>query len=229
MCGRFSQAWTYKDLQDYFHLRDGFDPEERYNIAPSQDIAAVRLEEGRRCLRSLHWGLIPFWANDHKIGYRTINARSETAHTSPSFRAAFRSRRCLIPASGFYEWEKKQGAKQPFFIYRTDGQPLAFAGLWEHWQDKEGKEIIESCTILTTEASQPVSRLHDRMPVILEPEDFDLWLDPDQHDIKKLRDLMHPPAAAILSMHPVSRYVNKPGNEGKECIKPAEINNPTGS
>lgn len=226
MCGRFSLTLSFKDLRDYFLLNEGFDPEARYNIAPSQDVAAVRLEQGERHLVSLHWGLIPFWADDRKIGYRTLNARSETAHKSPAFRAAFRGRRCLIPANGFYEWDKKHGTKQPYFIYRTDEKPMAFAGLWEHWEDKESKEIIESCTILTTEASDPVSRLHDRMPVILEPEEFDLWLDPGEHDIKKLRNLMQPTAPGILSMYPVSKYVNKAGNEGEKCIEPTEADKP---
>ncbi|ABA88238.1 protein of unknown function DUF159 [Syntrophotalea carbinolica DSM 2380] len=226
MCGRFSQTWSYNDIRDYLLLNEGFDLEPSYNIAPSQDVAAVRLEEGRRRLISLHWGLIPFWANDRKISYRTLNARSETAHKSPAFRAAFRGRRCLIPASGFYEWDKKHGTKQPYFIYRTDEEPMTFAGLWEHWEDKEGKEIIESCTILTTEASEPVSSLHDRMPVILEPEDFDLWLNPEEHNITKLRNLMQPAAPGILSMHPVSKYINKAWNEGEKCIAPTEDDKP---
>jgi putative SOS response-associated peptidase YedK len=222
MCGRFSLTLSSEDLLEYFLLSEGYNLEPRYNIAPSQEITAVRLEEGQRRLVSLHWGLIPFWADDRKIGYRTINARSETAHKSPAFRAAFRSRRCLIPATGFFEWDKLQGSRQPFFIYRTDGKPMTFAGLWEHWEDKEGKEFIESCTILTTDAAEPVARLHDRMPVILEPGDFDLWLDPQEQNLEQLRNLMHPTEQGVLSMHPVSRYVNKAGNEGEKCLEPAE-------
>lgn len=128
----------------------------------------------------------------------------------------------LIPANGFFEWDKKEGTKQPFFIHRTDEKPMAFAGLWEHWEDKEGKEIIESCTILTINASEPVASLHDRMPVILEPEDFNIWLDPQEQKIEHLRNLLHPAAAGILSMYPVSKYVNKAGNEGEKCIEPAK-------
>ena len=127
MCGRFSQTLSFQVLRDYFQLDAGFDPPPLYNMAPSQEVAAVRQAEGRR-LVPLHWGLIPFWAKNRKIGYKTLNARSETAHKTPSFRAAFRSRRCLIPASGFYEWDKKQGTKQPHFIHRADEQPLALAG-----------------------------------------------------------------------------------------------------
>jgi putative SOS response-associated peptidase YedK len=222
MCGRFSQTFSSKDLRDHFLLDESFDPEPRYNIAPSLDVAAVRQEEGRRRLVSLYWGLIPFWADDPKIGYRTLNARSETAYKSPAFRAAFRSRRCLIPANGFFEWDKKEGTKQPYFIHRTDEKPIAFAGLWEHWEDREGKEIIESCTILTTNASEPVASLHDRMPVILEPEDFNLWLDPQEQKVQRLRNLLHPAPAGILAMYPVSKYVNKAGNEGEKCVEPIE-------
>ena len=155
MCGRFSQTLSFQVLRDYFHLDGGFAPPPRYNIAPSQAIAAVRQEGDQRHLVTLHWGLIPFWAKDRKIGYKTLNARSETAHKTPSFRAAFRSRRCLIPASGFYEWDKKQGTKQPHFIHRADEQPLALAGLWNHWEDTEKGEMVESCTILTTAAAEP--------------------------------------------------------------------------
>ncbi len=229
MCGRFSLTLSPKDIWDYFLLREEFNLAQRYNIAPSQEVAAVRLEEGHRRLTYLHWGLIPSWADDRKIGYRTINARSETAHKIPSFRAAFRSRRCLIPASGFYEWEKKQGTKQPYFIYRKDGNPMALAGLWEHWEDKEGKEVIESCTILTTEATDPVARLHDRMPVILEPDVFGFWLDPKEQSVGRLRELLKPAAPEVLSMHAVSKYVNKAGNEGKKCIEPAQEEKPAES
>ncbi len=218
MCGRFSMTLSAKDLRDYFLLDEIFDPEPRYNIAPSTNVAAVRQEEGRRRLVSLHWGLIPFWADDRKISTRTFNARSETVHTKPAFRAAFRNRRCLIPADGFFEWDKKEGTRQPFFIHRTDEKALALAGLWEHWEDKQGAEVVESCTILTTEASDPVASLHDRMPVILEPEDFSLWLDPQEPQVERLRELLRPAAPGILSLYPVSKYVNKAGNEGKKCV-----------
>lgn len=152
----------------------------------------------------LHWGLIPFWAKDRKIGYRTLNARSETAHKTPAFRAAFRSRRCLIPASGYYEWDKRGGTEQPYYIQRTDGKPITIAGLWERWEDKEVGELVESCTILTTGASEPVAKLHDRMPVILVSEDFDLWLSTEEQKVDCLRDLLVPAAPGILSMYPVA-------------------------
>jgi putative SOS response-associated peptidase YedK len=222
MCGRFSLTFTYDDLLEYFQLAQGLALEPRYNIAPSQQVAAVRVEEGERRLVLLRWGLIPCWAADPKIGYRMINARAETAHKTPAFRAAFRGRRCLIAATGFYEWDKMGGTRQPFHIQRADGNPLAFAGLWEHWEEKEGKEVIESCTILTTTADGPVARLHDRMPVILEPEDFTLWLDPEERRVDRLRELLQPTAPGVLDMYPVSSFVNKAGNEGERCVEPVE-------
>jgi putative SOS response-associated peptidase YedK len=221
MCGRFSLTASNEGLVNYFGLARGLAFEPRYNIAPSQPAAAVRVEEGERRLVLLRWGLIPFWAKDPKVGYKMINARAETAHKTPAFRAAFRGRRCLIPASGFYEWDKKGGSRQPYHIRRADGQPLAFAGLWEHWEGEEGKTVIESCTILTTSASEPVARLHERMPVILEPEEFDSWLDPEEKRVERLRELLQPAAPGVLEMHPVSTYVNKAGNEGEKCLEPA--------
>jgi putative SOS response-associated peptidase YedK len=137
MCGRFSLTFPSGELREYFQLDRDLSLTPRYNIAPSQDVAVIRREDDGRVLRELHWGLIPFWAKDRKIGYRTLNARAETAHKSPSFRAAFRSRRCLVPADGFYEWDKAGGTRQPYFIHLADNKPMAFEGLWERWQDKE--------------------------------------------------------------------------------------------
>jgi putative SOS response-associated peptidase YedK len=221
MCGRFSLTFNFQDLREYFQLGQGLDLKARYNIAPSQDVAAVRVENGERRLVLLHWGLIPFWAEGPKVGYRMINARAETAHRTPAFRAAFRGRRCLIPASGFFEWDHQGGSRQPYHIRRADGLPLAFAGLWEHWEAKTGAPTIESCALLTTAASAPLARLHDRMPVILEPEAFALWLDPGEHRVDHLRDLLHPAAPGLLSMYPVAPYVNQATHEGEKCIEPA--------
>lgn len=222
MCGRFVLAFEAGLLAEFFGLSEAPLVSPRYNIAPSQDVKGIRVEEGKRRLVLLHWGLIPSWAVDPKIGFRTLNARAETAHKAPAFRSAFRAKRCLIPASGFFEWDKKGGGKQPFFIYREDGKPLAFAGLWERWHNKEGKKVIESCTILTTDANETVGRLHNRMPVILESESFNLWLDPEVTSIEKLSPLLHPAREGILTMYPVSTYVNKATNEGKQCIEPVE-------
>lgn len=221
MCGRISQSFTQFDLFDYFQLAPGPLPPRRYNIAPSQEIAAVRLEAGERHLASLRWGLIPFWAKDARIGYRMFNARAETVHRLPAFRAAFHGRRCLIPVNGFYEWDRGGKRKQPWFIRRADATPLALAGLWEHW--REGSVTIESAAILTTVAAEPLTRLHDRMPVILEPEDFTRWLDPAAAAVETLRGLLQPAASGVLEMFPVSSYVNKAGNEGERCVAPVEL------
>jgi putative SOS response-associated peptidase YedK len=222
MCGRFTITFTPDDIREFFGLPEvpGFD--NRYNVAPSQDVPAIRVEEGKRRLVFLHWGLIPFWADDPKIGYRTINARSESVHKAPAFRAALRRRRCILPAGGFFEWLKKGKEKQPYYIYRRDGRPMAFAGLWDHWEGKDKGEpkTIESCTIITTTSNDLVGKLHNRMPVILEEKDFDLWLDPEVKEVPSLRELLRPSPSDILRMHPVSSYVNKPQNEGEECVEP---------
>lgn len=211
----------FDKLRDYFKLASS--PQSltpRYNIAPSQEVAAVRQEEGERRLVYLRWGLIPVWAENPKIANKLINARGETAHKLPAFRAAFRKRRCIIPAGGFFEWEKKGKEKRPYYIYRRDGNPMALAGLWERWRDEETDRDIESCTIITTGANQLVARLHDRMPVILEPDDFGTWLDPEEAKPGKLSPLLRPPDEGVLEMYPVSGYVNKPQNEGEKCIEP---------
>jgi len=223
MCGRFSLTASNEGLINYFGLARGVALEPRYNIAPTQPVAAVREEEGERRLVLLRWGLVPFWAGDPTIGYRMINARAETAHNTPAFRAAFRDRRCLIPASGFYEWDKRGGSRQPWNIRRADDRPLALAGLWEHWEEKNGQAIVESCTILTTSASEPMARLHERMPVILEPEDFDLWLGHGEQQVERLRELLQPAAPGVLEMYPVSTYVNKASHEGERCVEAVGI------
>ncbi len=221
MCGRFTLATPEQDLVVQFNLPDIPDLQPRYNIAPTQPVAAVRVPtSGRdRELVMLHWGLIPFWAKDPGLGARLINARSETVADRPAFRAAFRRRRCLVPADGFYEWQKQNGTKQPFFIHLQDGRPFAFAGLWERWQDPDGG-IIESCTLLTTRPNELVRPLHNRMPVILHPRNYALWLDPETEDANVLRDLLDPYPSGEMEAYAVSRYVNSPQNEGADCIVP---------
>ena len=223
MCGRFTITFTPDDIREFFGLFEvpGFDL--RYNVAPSQDVPAIRLEEDKRRLVFLRWGLIPFWSGDPGTWYRAINARSETVHKTPAFRAAFRKRRCIIPAGGFFEWLKKGKEKQPYYIRRKDGRPMAFAGLWEHWEgeDKGESKTIESCTIITTVSNKLVGELHNRMPVILEARDFEPWLDPSKESPGELVSLLKPAPEEVLEMYPVSGYVNRPQNEGKECIEPA--------
>jgi putative SOS response-associated peptidase YedK len=221
MCGRFTLATPEQDLVVQFSLPEIPELQPRYNIAPTQPVAAVRVPTsgGDRELVMLHWGLIPFWAKDPGLGARLINARSETVADKPAFRAAFRRRRCLVPADGFYEWQKQNGTKQPFFIRLQDGRPFAFAGLWERWQDQDGG-VIESCTLLTTRPNALLQPLHNRMPVILHPHDYTLWLSPETQDVDALHRLLNPYPSGEMDAYPVSRYVNSPQNEGPECILP---------
>ena len=219
MCGRFYLDVQADELAEYFDLPTLPNLTPRYNIAPSQDVTAIRVGEQGREWMSLHWGLIPFWAKDKKIAYRTINARAETADTKPSFRAAFKHRRCLIPASGFFEWVPGKDGKQPYCIHPKESKLFAFAGLYEHWQNTAG-ETIDSCTILVTEANAVVAPVHDRMPVILQPSDFALWLDPETSDAGQLKSLLKPYPDQQTDLYPVSRHVNNPRNDDAECIKP---------
>ena len=194
----------------------------RYNAAPTQAIAAVRqlAGSGDREVALLHWGLIPSWSKDAAMGARMFNARAETVADKPAFRAPFRRRRCLIPADGFFEWQKVDGVKQPYYIHPRDEQrAFALAGLWDHWQGADGSDV-ESCTILTTTANDLLRPLHDRMPVILDPADFDLWLDPGVQNPEAVRPLLRSYPDAAMACHPVGRYVNNPRNEDPLCIEP---------
>jgi putative SOS response-associated peptidase YedK len=224
MCGRYTLLATADDLAEEFAFGEPITLAPRYNVAPSQDVPVVRLSEPdrKRRLEALHWGLVPHWAKDPKIGYRTINARAETVATQPAFRDAFRKRRCIVPANGFYEWQRVvvrgKEAKQPYYVHRKDGRPMGLAGLWDRWVAPDG-EVLESFTIVTTEANELVQALHNRMPVILRPEDYALWLDPAAR-IEQLRPLLAPCPSDWLEATPVSREVNNPRNDGPGCIAP---------
>jgi putative SOS response-associated peptidase YedK len=220
MCGRFTLASPKEAIRELFPLFDLVDLKPRYNIAPTQPIAAVRRlpESAQPESVYLRWGLIPSWAEDAKIGNRLINARAETVATKPAFRAAFRQRRCLILADGFYEWQKTGHAKQPYYIRRRDGKPFAFAGLWERFRGAE--KPIESCTIVTTDANELMRPLHDRMPVILDRADFETWLAPAEQRTEMLQELLRPCPSDILAAYPISTQVNNPRNEGPACIEP---------
>jgi putative SOS response-associated peptidase YedK len=221
MCGRFVQ---YSDPEIYasafdLDLLSAATP--RYNLAPTQQVLVVRkTEEGERELVPLRWGLVPSWSKGPESGYSMINARAESVDLKPAYRNAFKHRRCLIPSEGFYEWKKTGGAKTPFLIRRADGEPFGMAGLWETWHGKEDEETIESCTIIVTEANALVQELHDRMPVILAPEDYAIWLDPENKDTDGLRRMLRPADPTPWTLVEVSRKVNSPKNDSPELIEP---------
>ena len=224
MCGRFALLTTNEGLAQAFGLAaDNMmsipEAVPRYNIAPTQPVAAVRLDkQGERELTFFRWGLIPSWAKDISFGSRLINARSETVAEKPSFRSAFKRRRCLIPASGFFEWQKIDGRKQPIYIHPRDEGIFALAGLWEQWHDPEGG-LLQSCTILTTTPNELMEPIHNRMPVIIENEDFNMWLDPGDRPELGLH-LCRPFVAAKMASYPVSTFVNNPRNDDVSCIRP---------
>ncbi len=214
-----SLSWIPPEVADLFGLADVPDLAPRYNIAPTQPVAAVRVADAGRELARLRWGLIPPWAKDRKLAQ--INARSETAADKPMFRTAFRKRRCLIPASGFIEWTHTGARKkQPFCIRLIDDKPFAFAGLWERWQGPDGP--VDSCAILTAEANELVRPVHERMPCILDRRHFGQWLDPTEQDAAALAPLLRPFAADRRRAYPVSPLVNSPKNDDARCIEPAE-------
>jgi putative SOS response-associated peptidase YedK len=220
MCGRFTLRTSGKAVADFFGLSEIPELPARFNIAPTQPVPAVRVsqDDGGRELALLRWGLIPGWAADPIIGNRMINARADTVATKPAYRQAFRQRRCLIVADGFYEWKKLNGKKQPYYIRLQDDRPFAFAGLWERWN--RGDAPIDSCTILTTDANELVGSIHDRMPVILNPADYDLWLDPGVQDAKRLEPLLGPYTGEAMMAWPVSTLVNNPKADEPRCIEP---------
>ncbi len=221
MCGRFALVATGEEVAEHYQLPEVPFVVPRYNIAPTQPVAAVRLSNaGEREFTFFQWGLIPSWAKDPSIGSRLINARAETAVEKPSFRAAFKRRRCLLPATGFFEWRKVDGRKQPMYIHETGSGIVSLAGLWEIWQAPDGGEL-ETCTILTTGPNSLMEPIHDRMPVILDPLDYDMWLASDT-PTDQLQHLLRPFDAERLLAHPVSTAVNKPQNDTPDVVIPVE-------
>jgi putative SOS response-associated peptidase YedK len=218
MCGRFTLNQTSEAIANHFHLAEVPDLPPRYNIAPTQPVAAIVLDDQeQRQFTHFYWGLIPSWAKDPKIGAKMINARAETVAEKPAFRAAFKRRRCLIVTDGFYEWKKVEKQKQPFYFCRSNHHPFAFAGLWEHWQSSEG-DTIDSCTILTTEASKLMEPIHNRMPVILDEQNYDRWLSPlSKPDL--IQTLLRPYSEG-MERYPVSNQVNRPTYDNPDCIQP---------
>jgi putative SOS response-associated peptidase YedK len=222
MCGRFTLEKSVGNLGDLFQLPQ-LPLQPRYNIAPTQPIVAIRAspETGDRELALLRWGLIPAWSKDPFAGPLLINARAETAAVKPAFRTALRRRRCLVPADGFYEWQREGREKRPFHMRRQDGAPFALAGLWERWEGPDGS-CIDSCALLTTEANVLMQPIHDRMPVILDPPDFDLWLDPQVQQVELLQGLLRPYPVAAMVAYPVSPLVNNARNDDPQCVLPLE-------
>lgn len=228
MCGRFVSATPPDELAAYFgaEAREAL-LEASYNVAPTNDVYAVLSDGTTRHVDAFHWGLVPQWAKEVKIGSKMINARAETLAEKSAFKAAFKRRRCLVPADGFYEWQKnaadpKKGRKQPYFIHRPDGEPYAFAGLWEVWVGPhQDQEPLRSCTIITTTPNEPMSRIHDRMPVILPPSAWDTWLDREVDDLDLLGQLLVPAPPEVISMRPVSTEVNNVRNKGPQLTEEA--------
>lgn len=220
MCGRYSQTQSAETIKDAFQLTTLPDIQPRYNIAPTQPVAVIGVRDGDRRHRLLTWGLVPSWAKDPSIGSRMINARSETVSEKPSFRAAFKRRRCLVVADGFYEWQRQgQGKpKQPYYFHLKNQRPFGFAGLWEHWSSPDGSEI-QSCTILTTAPNALLEPVHNRMPVILAEADYDAWLDPTYYDPKHLQGMLRPFEAEAMAGYEVSTAVNSPTHDSPDCLE----------
>lgn len=228
MCGRFVSASSAEDIAAYFGATEvGATVPEDYNVAPSSDVYVVYEDGDSRRVEAFHWGLVPSWAKDLSIGSRMTNARAETVGEKSSFKKALATRRCIVPADGFYEWKAVPGrkAKQPFFIHRRDDEPMAFAGLWSEWRGEVGGErgVVRSTTIITTDANETVAPIHDRMPVILPPTAWDLWLSRQNLDVDSVRSLLVPAPPALITFHPVSTEVNNARNKGERLLDEVEL------
>lgn len=222
MCGRFVSATPPDQVAAYFGTEA---PEAllpaSWNVAPTSDVYAVLSDGSTRHLDAFHWGLVPRWAKDPKIGSKMINARAETLDSKNAFKPAFERRRCLIPADGFYEWHQRPDvkAKQPYFVHRPDGEPYALAGLWEVWKGADGdQEPLRSCTIITTTPNDEMGKIHHRMPVILPPDAWDTWLDREQRDLDLLGKLLVPAPAGVTTLRPVSTQVNNVRNDAPVLV-----------
>jgi putative SOS response-associated peptidase YedK len=215
MCGRTALTASPEDLREVFGLDETPDLVPHYNVPPSQPVAVIR--EGMRRIELLRWGLIPRWADDPKVGHRLSLARIESVATTPAFRDALRKRRCLVVVDGFFEWDAGGAPRQPYFIRRPDRAPFALAGLWDRWSSKDG-EVIESCAILTQPARPPVDAVHGRMPLVLEKEAWDPWLDSRQEDVGSL---LHERTPELVA-YPVSLHVNDPRHDDPRCLEQSE-------
>lgn len=222
MCGRFAQKSPKAKITKKFKVEEVPPLDERFNVAPAQAVLAIRELSGRREATFFKWGLVPGWATDATIGSKLINARSETVTEKPSFRGAFARRRVLVPADGFFEWSRQGDRKRPFYFHMRDGEPFAIAGLWERWEGEGGP--LETCTLLTTEANELLAPYHDRMPVIVRPEDYEAWLDAGMNKSELLMPLMRPYPHEDMAAHAVSALVNSPSNDTPRCVEPVSSN-----
>jgi putative SOS response-associated peptidase YedK len=226
MCGRFAFYSPHEAVVRLFGVAD-FAPDivPRYNIAPTTHVPTVRElpDDPARRLALLYWGLVPSWAKERSIGARLNNARSETLREKPSFRNAYKRRRCLVLADGYYEWQRSASAKQPYYIQLDSLDPMAIAGLWETWRDPANDSLLESCTLITTSPVASIAHIHDRMPVILPPASYAEWLDPANTDVDRLDRLLAPNAAVALTARPVGKQVNNARNEGPSLIEPVAV------
>jgi putative SOS response-associated peptidase YedK len=225
MCGRYRLSRRKQLIEEQFNCdpwEEDWSP--RYNIAPTQPVPVIRQnpKEPVRELSLMRWGLIPHWAKDASSAASTINARSETAATKPAFRDPIKFRRCLIPADGFYEWARKGASKQPFCFEVNDAELFAFAGLWDGWKNPDG-QWIKTCSILTTTPNAVTSAVHDRMPVIVHPDGYHLWLDPGLTDARVVSELLKPYDARRMRAYPVSTRINHVANDDVECSQPVEV------
>jgi putative SOS response-associated peptidase YedK len=229
VCGRFVSSSTPERIAEHFGAVVDTDPlPANFNVAPTADVYAIVASVDRTALRPFHWGLVPSWAKEMKVGSKMINARAETVAEKPAFKPLLRKHRLIVPMDGFYEWKVVPGqkTKQPMFIQRSDGEPLAVAGLWATWRDRDaGPEApwLHSLTIITTSANEMMSAVHDRMPVVLPPERWAEWLDPANQDVDALKDLLVPAPNDLLTMHPVSTSVNNVRNNSIELIDPVAV------
>lgn len=228
MCGRYTLRAEGQTVADLFGLLEEPDPQYRYNIAPTQQIPVVleNSDDGNRTLETMHWELIPSWSKDPSIGSRMINARAETVSEKPSYRSAFKRRRCLIVADGFYEWKQTEdgeaGGKQPYYLRLKSGDPFGFAGLWESWSgaEPEGGGELRSTTIITTEPNEVAAEVHNRMPVILPSDLYGAWLEPDNDDREELLSMLAPYPAEEMEAYAVSKRVNRPANDEPSVLEP---------
>jgi putative SOS response-associated peptidase YedK len=219
MCGRYAITTAPEAIRQLFGYLEQPNFPPRYNVAPTQPIPIVRLVDGKRHFALVRWGLIPSWVKDPRTFSLLINARGESAAEKPAFRNAMKRRRCLVPADGFYEWKNEGAGKRPYFVRLKSGEPMAFAGLWETWTGPNGEEV-ETAAIVTTNANRTLAPIHDRMPVILPPDQFDFWLDCTRVDAEMASALIMPARDDLLEAYPVSTAVNRTANDSEALIKP---------